>query len=76
MERKKIMSQKLASFMKYCATCNYWMGPRTTDYFGYYSEIPDTNTRAKCMCPHGPWRNQERSAIVSCPAYEKWSVLK
>ena len=70
------MAQKYGSFMKFCATCNFWTGQRETDYFGTYSQVEDVNKRAKCMCHTGPWRNQERGPMAFCNSYEKWSILK
>ncbi|MBR2295849.1 MAG: hypothetical protein IKA43_00405 [Clostridia bacterium] len=68
--------QQFGSFMKFCATCNFWMGQRETDYNGTYSRVQDVNARAKCMCQSGPWRNQLRGPMAFCNSYEKWSVLR
>ncbi|MBO4983967.1 MAG: hypothetical protein J6D23_07895 [Clostridia bacterium] len=70
------MAQQFGSHMKFCATCNYWVGQRETDTFGSYSKVQDFNAKAKCMCPNGPWRNQPRGPMSGCSCYERWAVLR
>lgn len=70
------MSQQYPSSWKNCATCAYWVGTRETDYFGNYAKVESYSTKGKCMCHKGPWRNIEKTANMSCNAFEKWAVLK
>ncbi|MBR2646791.1 MAG: hypothetical protein IKD47_04455 [Clostridia bacterium] len=62
---------------KFCVTCAYWTGCRTTDNFGTYVKVESDNVTGKCMAPMGKgWRGQDRRTNAYCSAYKKWEVLR
>ena len=70
------MSQQVPGSWKQCATCAYWTGSRTCDYFGTHVIVNNTMDNGKCMIPSGGWKNADRQATHSCNDYKKWPVLK
>ena len=70
------MGRQYSPYMKFCATCAYWLGVRDTDHFGNYAIIDDQYKKYRCMCPNGPWKNQERDPNGVCNYYLKWPVLR
>ena len=71
------MSKSYPCHFKYCATCAYWVGYRTTDNFGNYAEVLDERSKGKCMAPYDSgWRLQQRDPSSTCSGYKKWEVLR
>ena len=70
------MSQSYSKSFKYCATCAYWTGVRTTDSFSQRAIVASYSEKGKCAIPKGGWRGSQRQANAACQAWEKWPILR
>jgi len=69
------MSQCYPKNWELCGTCAYWTGEREADMFGNYAYVDSPMARGICRNSDCGWFRQSRQANVSCPDYEKWSIL-
>ncbi len=70
--------QQYPSYLKQCATCEYWAGAREpADRWGNRISVESPMSRGRCMHRHSGWFNspEGKQAIFKCPYWEKWSVL-
>ena len=70
------MATQYPGSWKQCATCAFWMGPRTCDVFGQRVTVNNACDRGMCGIPQGGWRRQQRQANQSCSDWQKWPVLR
>ena len=66
---------QIPSNWKQCATCAFWMGPRTSDNFGSAVYL-DISSCGMCAIPSGGWKGAQKPANTVCGDYQKWPVLK
>ena len=76
MKHPENMAHQFPFNIKNCATCAYWAGARSTNFYGEYSVTADYTSFGKCLHQTNGWHNQDRQACFICPAYEKWAALK
>lgn len=71
------MSQQYpAGSYKNCATCAFWTGSRDTNTFGEYASVSSPMAKGSCASPKSGSKGSEKQANGSCPAWQKWPVLK
>ena len=71
------MEYQMGGSQKLCATCEFWAGPRSVNFYGSHVVLPDQSVNGRCMCLNGPHARGERySNFTTCFSYEKWRVLK
>ena len=70
------MAHKYPASWKYCATCSFWAGERTTDYWGKWVTVESSSAKGKCMCRQSGWVKMDKSATMSCRCYDQWAPLK
>jgi len=71
------MSYQMGGTQKLCATCEYWIGPRTPNFYGNMVELENQSCKGKCFCFGGPHMRADRlSNSTTCSRYEKWKVLR
>ncbi len=71
------MSYQMSGQLQLCATCAYWMGSRTPNYYATHVVLEDQCVKGKCWCLNAPFARAHRySNTTVCHYYKKWELLK